>query len=75
MIFGTTPTGMNCAWTLTVTGPPELMTASGKLKGLALIAIPLMLVTLRELGPVVGTAPLNGSDIRTAVPVGPNQCS
>jgi len=40
MILGIVPIGMNCACTFTVTGVEELIVASGKLNGLALIGIP-----------------------------------
>jgi hypothetical protein len=39
------------------------MAASGKLKGLALIGIPLMLVTLIDPGPVAGGTTLKGVDV------------
>ena len=45
-----------------MTGPEELITASGKLNGLALIEIPLMLVTVSWLGEVAGNATLKGVD-------------
>ena len=55
------------ATAVSVTGPEELITASGKLKGLALIgmvpALVTILVTLRTLGGVAGRATLKGADV------------
>src|SRR5207247_2921262 len=62
IILGMVPVGMYCAWTLTVTGLEVLIVASEKLNGLAFIGIPLMFVTLIELGGVAGSARLNGVD-------------
>src|SRR5258707_819258 len=57
---------MNCACTFTLTGAEELITASGKLNGLALIGMPLMLGTWSALGGVAGGATLNGVDCNGA---------
>jgi len=68
VILGTVPTGIYWACTFTVTGELELIVASGKLKGLALIGIvtpfTTRLVTLIELGEVVGATTEKGADIR-----------
>src|SRR5205807_1955752 len=67
MILGMVPIGMNCACTFTVTGVEELIVASGKLNGLALIGIvtppTTRLVTLSPLGGAVGGTTMNGADV------------
>ena len=62
MSFGTVPGGMYCAWILIVTGPDELMVVSGKLKGLAFMVTPLILVTVSEPGALAGKAIAKGTE-------------
>src|SRR5438046_665894 len=52
----------------TVTGPEALIVVSGKVKGFALIVMPLMLVTRIEEGGEVGVARTNGVDNITRPP-------
>ena len=49
----------------TMTALDELIVASGKPKGLALIGMPPMLVTLREPGADAGRAKENGEEVET----------